>query len=66
MQLSRRFEGKKYMWDGQVYPDQKQAEEASLKYQANGFQTQMVNEDNQYYIFTRREIKEVVVEGKPV
>ncbi len=66
MQLSRRFEGKKFMWDGQTYPDQKLAQEAFQKYQADGFQAQLINEENQFYVFTRREIKEIVVEGKPV
>jgi hypothetical protein len=64
MELARRFEGKKYMWDSLVYPDEKQAEEVRQKYQADGFLTQLVKEDDQYYIFTRREIKEVIVEGK--
>ena len=65
MQLARRFDGKKFMWDGQTYPDQKQAEEVARKYQADNFQTQLVAEDNQYFVLTRREVKEVVVEGKP-
>ncbi len=65
MELARRFDGKKFMWDGQTYPDQKQAEEAARKYQADNFQTQLVAEDNQYFVLTRREVKEVVVEGKP-
>jgi len=52
------------MWDGQAYADEKQAREASQKYQADGFQTQLVGEENQFYVFTRREVKEVIVEGK--
>jgi translation elongation factor P/translation initiation factor 5A len=65
MELSRRFDGKKFMWDGQVYADQKQAEETINKYQADKFQTQLVSEDNQYYVFTRREVKEIVIEAQP-
>ena len=65
MELARRFDGKKFMWDGQAYPDQKQAEEAARKYQADNFQTQLVAEHNQYFVLTRREVKEVIVEGKP-
>ena len=65
MQLARRFDGKKFMWDGQTYPDQKQAEEAARKYQADNFLTRLVAEENQYFVLTRREVKEVVVEGKP-
>jgi hypothetical protein len=64
MQLSRRFEGKKYMWDGQAYADEAQAGEASRKYQTDGFMTQTVKEDGQVYVFTRKEVKEIVVEGK--
>ena len=64
MELARRFDGKKFMWDGQSYPDHKQAEEAARKYQADNFQTQLVAEDNQYFVLTRREVKEVIVEGK--
>ena len=65
MELARRFEGKKFMWDCQTYPDESQAQEKLRKYQADGFLAQLVKEDNQYYVFTRREIKEVIVEGKP-
>ena len=66
MELSRRFGGKKFMWDGRVYPEAEQAREASRQYQADGFQIEMVEEDNSFYVFTRREVKEVVVEGKPL
>ena len=65
MQLSRRFDGKKFMWDGQTHQNQAQGEEVTAKYEADGFQTRLVNEDNQFYVFTRREVKEVIVEGKP-
>ena len=65
MDLSRRFDGKKFMWDSLTYADESQAQEALRKYQADGFLTQLFKEDNQYYVFTRREIKEVIVEGKP-
>jgi len=64
MQLSRRFEGKKFMWDGQAYTDEALAGEASSKYQADGFMTQTLREDGQIYVFTRKEVKEIVVEGK--
>ena len=64
MELARRFDGKKFMWDGKVYPDEKQAQEAAQKYQADGFVVALVSEDNQFYVFTRREVKEIVGEGK--
>ncbi len=61
MQLSRRFDGKKFMWDGQAYADKKQAEQVAGAYRADNFQAQLVNEDNQYFVFTRREVKEAAV-----
>ena len=66
MELARRFDGKKFMWDGQTYPDQKQAEEVGPQIpggqlpDAAGGRGQSV-----FTCFTRREVKEVVVEGKP-
>jgi hypothetical protein len=64
MELARRFDGKKFMWDGKVYPDEKQAQEAAQKYQADGFHAALFSQDNQFYVFTRREVKESVGEGK--
>jgi len=59
MELARRFEEKKFMWDGKTYPDEKQAQEAAQKYEADGFVAIHFSEDNQFYVFTRREVKEV-------
>ena len=59
MELARRFEGKKFMWDGKAYPDEQQAREAAQKYQADGFAATLFSEDNRFYVFTRREVKEV-------
>ena len=62
MDLARRFDGKKFMWDGKIYPDEKLVKEAVHKYQEDGFMTTLFSEDNQFYVFTRREIKEVNIE----
>lgn len=65
MDLSKIIEGKKFMWDGTAYPDKKSAEEVEKKYKNDGFETNMLEEDNNCYVFTRRVVKEVVVEGQP-
>ena len=39
MELARWFEEKKFMWDGEIYPDEKKAQKAAQKYQADGFVT---------------------------
>jgi len=66
MQLARVFNGKKFMWDGKVYTDKKELGEVRQKYQDDGFEAEMLEEGNQYFLFTRRVVTEVVVEGKPI
>ena len=68
MELSRRFGGKKFMWDGNTHPIEEQARQKAREYQERGFQVEMVAEhdsDDRFYLFTRREVKEIVAEGKP-
>ena len=66
MELARVFNGKKFMWDGKVYTDEKERRETAQKYQDDGFEVEMVEEGGEYFLFTRRVVKEVVVEGTPI
>ncbi len=66
MELARIFNGKKFMWDGRVYTSEKESREISQKYQDDGFEVELVEEGNQYFVFTRRVVTEVVVEGEPI
>ncbi len=66
MELARIFNGKKFMWDGKVYADEKERREVSQKYKDDGFEVEPVEEGDQYFLFTRRVVTEVVVEGKPI
>jgi len=65
MELARTFGGKKFMWDGMVYEDRREAEEVGQRYRGNGFEVEMVEGGGQYFLFTRRVVEEVVVEGSP-
>jgi hypothetical protein len=65
MELARTIGGKKFMWDGRTYENQKETEEVRQSYQNNGFETELVGEAGQWFLFTRRVVKEVVVEGQP-
>ncbi|MFQ6061109.1 MAG: hypothetical protein ACE5KV_07450 [Thermoplasmata archaeon] len=58
-------DGKKYMWDGETYPNEKEAEVAKKKYEEDGFEVQTVCEDGQIALYTRREVEEIVLEGVP-
>ena len=61
---SRIFDGKKFMWDGKEYAEQAEAQRAEKAYQEQNFETRLVSEEGKYQIYTRRVVKEVVVEGK--
>jgi len=65
VQLARIINGKKYMWDGKDYPDKKSALDTAKKYKNDGFETEVFEEKKKYYVFTRRVVEEVVVEGQP-
>ena len=65
MELARIFNGKKFMWDGKTYTDEKEVKEIAQKCKDDGFEIELVKEGNQYFLFTRRVVKEVVVEGAP-
>jgi len=65
MELARVFNGKKFMWDGKVYTNEKERGEIGQKYKDDGFAVEMVEEGGEYFLFTRRVVTEVVVEGQP-
>lgn len=65
MELSRKIDEKKFMWDGETYEKEDNAKKAMENYQRDGFEVKMVEEDGKYYVFTRRVVTEVKVEGAP-
>ena len=66
MELARTFDGKKFMWDGKVYTNEKERREIGQNYQDDDFEVELIEEGGEYFLFTRRVVKEVVVEGKPI
>jgi hypothetical protein len=66
MDLARIFNGKKYMWDGRSYENEQEMKKAKQEYQNQGFDVESIAEDKKYYLFSRRVVKDVVVEGSPI
>ena len=66
MDSVRVIDGKKFMWDGENYDSKEAALENKSKYEGDGFDTQLVEEEGVAYVFTRRLVTEIVVEGTPV
>ncbi|MEN8614103.1 hypothetical protein ABFB09_02290 [Dehalogenimonas sp. THU2] len=59
MELSRLFEGKKFMWDGRAYDNESAAREQAQTYKADGFEVGELAEEGKYYLFTRRVVVSV-------
>ena len=60
------IDDKKYMWDGEDYESKSAAEENIAKYSKDGFETQLIEENGKYLVYTRRVVTEIVVEGEPL
>jgi hypothetical protein len=58
------IDSKKFMWDGKTYDDSKQAKETKAEYEKNEFEVELVEEDGKHYVYTRRVVKEIVLEGE--
>jgi hypothetical protein len=54
-------DGKKFMWDGQVYDNREEATGAGQSYQHDNFEIRMVEEGGKFLVYSRRIVKEVVV-----
>lgn len=61
---SRIINGKKFMWDGVVYESKEKAQEVMEKYQKDHFKVELIEEERQYLLYTRRVVTEIVLEGK--
>lgn len=59
------FEGKKYMWDGESYPDENAANENAAKYNEDGFDTRIIVNAGSHGVYTRRVVTDIVIEGEP-
>ena len=59
------FDEKKFMWDGKTYATEAEALKIKEEYEKNNFETRKISEEDNYFLFTRRIVTEVVVEGQP-
>jgi hypothetical protein len=62
---SKIINGKKYMWDNVVYESKKEAQDLMEKYKKDDFEVELIEEEKQYLLYTRRIVTEIVVEGEP-
>ncbi len=56
--LSQVFDGKKFMWDCVPYESEDQAKETIAAYEKDEFEVQMVQNENQFLVYSRRIAKD--------
>jgi hypothetical protein len=54
-------DGKKFMWDGQLYDTREEASRAAESYQNENFQIHVVEVGGEFLVYTRRTVQEAVV-----
>ncbi len=59
---SEKFDGMKFMMDGQAYNSKADAEKTMESYAGAGFDVRLLEEDGRFLVFSRRVVKEVKVE----
>ncbi len=52
--LAKKFDGKKFMWDGGTYETPAAAQEVMEGYAKEGFEVQMVEDEGHYLVYSRR------------
>ncbi len=57
------WNGKKFMWDGVEYSSGEKASERIQKYKGDGFEIEVFEEGGKKYLYTRKVVKEVIVQN---
>ncbi len=57
-------EGDKFMWDGELYETREAAEAKQKEYEAHDFETQLVEREGKFLVYSRRVVTEIVLEGE--
>ena len=59
------IDSKKFMWDGKEYETEGEAKRVKEEYEKDEFETELLEEDGKWLVYSRRVVTEVVVEGAP-
>ena len=64
MDIAKHFDGKKFMWDRKTYSTETEALKVKEEYEKDKFETRMISEENNYFLFTRRVVTEIVLDSQ--
>jgi len=57
-------DGDKYMWDGASYATREEAEAKAAAYAESDFETQVIEEEGAFLVYSRRVVTEIVLDGE--
>ena len=57
------IDGKKFMWDGNTYSNEDEANAAMKVYESNDFEARLKTDSGSIEVYTRRLVTEIVLEG---
>ncbi len=60
--LFRKVDGKKFMWDGGIYPTEEEAAQMMEAYAKDGFEVRRFDHEGQFLVYSRR-VAEVQAAG---
>jgi len=52
--LSRKIDGKKFLWDHVNYESREEAQKAMEAYEQEGFEVKLIENENQFLVYSRR------------
>ena len=60
--VAKVIDGKKFMWDKGHYSTEDEARQKMTQYENDGFEVACVEENDEYLLYTRRLVTEIVLE----
>jgi hypothetical protein len=64
MESIKFFDNKKFMWDGKEYSSESEAIDKKKEYEKDSFDTRMIKEEVNHFLFTRRVVTEVTTDSQ--
>lgn len=58
------IDDRKYMWDGEEYQSESDAQKIVSKYRSDGFDARLIEENSKYLVYTRRVAANVIADNK--
>ncbi len=64
LEISKNFDGKKFMWDGYKYDSEGEAQKIESGYLEKDFETNILQYEGTFLVYTRRVVTEIVLDGE--